>query len=406
MLGRMAVRAVLVWAVAICGVPFRSIAQVTVVKPGAEKVAINTAGMRPAGADAGRVFRATLDSDLERSGWFTLTGEVASLTVAGVAEDSRGRLEVSCSLLYAGRPRNSFKRSYNAQSSDARRLAHRVADEIVEAVKGVPGIASTRIAMIGSVGGRKDLFICDAYGGGLVQVTRQGAVCLAPGWYPDGDSIVYTSFHKGFPDIYRIDLLSRRRTRIVGYPGLNTGADISPDGRSMVLTLSKDGNPELYVMDVSGQRVTRLTRTPHAAEASPSWSPDGKRIVYVSDSSGSPQLYVVSRAGGGAQRISVRGNENVAPDWGPDGRIAFSSRRSGRYQICVLDPDSGEPEEQVTTDYVDHEDPSWARDERHIVYARTARYESVLYLLDTMGDPEIRLTAMQGDWYSPACSPK
>jgi len=174
----------------------------------------------------------------------------------------------------------------------------------------------------------------------------------------------------------------------------------------MALTLSKDGNPELYVMNLASRRLTRLTRTPKAAEASPSWSPDGRRIVFVSDSSGSPQLYLVSRTGGQARRITFRGNENVAPDWGPGDRIACSSRRGGRYQICVLDPDSDEPETQVTSDYSDHEDPSWMRDGRHIVYSRTLRYESVLYVLDTMGDPEIRLTTMRGDWYSPACSPK
>ena len=55
-----------------------------------------------------------------------------------------------------------------------------LADEIVQAVKGVKGIASTRIAMIGSHGARKDLYLCDADGGNLVKITNQGAVCLSP----------------------------------------------------------------------------------------------------------------------------------------------------------------------------------------------------------------------------------
>jgi len=385
---------------ALCGA-----SQVTVVKPSSGKVGISLVGLRPSGGDAASIFRRTLESDLKLSGWFVVTAQATSLTVSGRSEDAGGKLRVTCALAIAGNPRKSFRRNYSMRSSEARVLAHQVADEIVLAVKGVPGIASTRIAMIGSVGGRKDLYMCDADGGRLVQVTRQGAVCLAPAWSPDADYVVYTSFHKGYPDIYRIDLASRRRTRTVGYPGLNTGACISRDGRNMALTLSKDGNPELYVLDLRGGRVTRLTNTRGAAEASPSWSPDGKQIVYVSDSSGSPQLYIISRAGGQPRRISFRGNENVAPDWGPDGRIAYSSRRGGRYQICVLDPASRDPV-QLTSDYVDHEDPSWAPDGRHIVYARTARYESSLYILDTLGDGEIRLTTMKGDWYSPAWSPK
>ena len=166
-----------------------------------------------------------------------------------------------------------------------------------------------------------------------------------------------------------------------------------------------DGNPELYIVELRSGRLTRLTKTRHAAEASPSWSPDGRLIVFVSDSSGSPQLYVASRSGGKHRRITFRGNENVSPDWGPGGKIVYSSRREGRYQICVVDPSSGETI-QLTRDYVDHEDPSWAPDGRHIVYSRTVQYRSSLYILDTMGDPEIPLMSMRGDWYSPAWSPK
>jgi TolB protein len=173
----------------------------------------------------------------------------------------------------------------------------------------------------------------------------------------------------------------------------------------MVLTLSKDGNPDLYVMDLRSRNLTRLTRTQHAAEASPTWSPDGRQIAFVSDRSGSPHVYTVSVRGGRQQRITFQGRENVTPDWGPDGRLVCSSRRSGRYQVCVVDPREGS-EEQVTSDYVDHESPSWAPDARHIVYTRTEGHASDVYVLDTLGDPPIRLTTLQGDWHSPDWSPR
>jgi TolB protein len=203
--------------------------------------------------------------------------------------------------------------------------------------------------------------------------------------------------------VYAVDLGSNRRQQIAAFPGLNVGADVSPDGRSIVLTLSKDGNPDLYVMTLRTRRLTRLTKTRHAAEASPCWSPDGRQIVFVSDRPGRPHLYVLSKNGGKEKRLTFRGRENVAPSWGPDGRIAYSSRREGKYHICVMDLKAGE-DTQLTREYVDHEDPSWAPDARHIVYTRTEGYRSDLYVLDTMGDPPVRLTRLQGDWYSPAWS--
>lgn len=376
---------------------------VRVTGEGAGRVGIDIGGMSVAGA-AGVLFRRTLSDDLERSGWFVVRSG-ANVVVSGNFSGAGNSAKTTFQAINKTSHARYVGRTLSETTGGARRLAHRVADAIVEGVLGKRGIASTRIAMVGSRGGRKDVYLCDSDGAGMMNITRKGAVCLSPNWGPEGSSLVYTSFHRGFPDVYRIDLLRKKLGQLAGFPGLNAGADISPDGRRMVLTLSKDGNPDLYVMDLKTRRLTRITRTRHGAEASPSWSPDGRQVVFVSDKSGSPQLYVVGAQGGDPRRVTYRGSENVAPDWGPDGRIVYSSRRGGRYQICMIVPGQ-RAEEPLTQDFVDHEDPCWAPDGRHIVYVQTVRYHSDLYILDTKERRAVRLTTLQGDWYSPAWSPK
>jgi len=392
-------------AVLVLGAAVGTAQDVTVTKPGAEKSAIDVSGMTVPASDAGNTFRATLAADLKRSGWFTIAPRgTGPLAVDGVMRPDGDGFLVDCGAVHRGAGRSYFRRQFTGR--DARRLAHAVADEIVREVKGVAGIASTRVAMVGAHGTRKDLYLCDIDGANLTRITSQGAVCLSPNWWPDAGALLYTSFHGGFPDVYRIDLRTRRRSKIAGFPGLNAGADVSPDGRSIALALSRDGNPELYVMDVRSRRLTRLTRWTRSSEASPSWSPDGARIVFVSDRTGRPQLYVLDRRGREPERISFGGRECVAPDWGPDGRIVYSRRMGGgRYQLCILEPGSRHTV-QLTSGAADYEDPSWAPDGRHIVCVRTVNYRSDLYLLDTMGDAPVRLTTWDGDWYSPAWSPK
>ncbi|MBL7115729.1 MAG: PD40 domain-containing protein [Kiritimatiellae bacterium] len=377
-------------------------ADIEIVKPGGDKYLFDLSGLS-AGAVAGSEFKQTLSRDLELSGWFKAGGvTTASVLVKGAVEVSGGTLMATC--MVRRRDGHSYlNRVFSGKPDKSRVLAHVVADAIVKAVTGKPGIASTRIVMVGSRGGTKDLYVCDADGGNLLQITHDKKPCLFPKWSADARGIVYTSYVGGFPDVYHIDLVSGRRRRIAAFPGLNAGADVSPDGREIVLTLSKDGNPDVYTMNLRTRRIKRVTRTQHAAEASPTWSPDGRRIVYVSDRSGSPQLYVVSRDGGRGQRISFHGSENVSPDWGPDGRIVCSSRRNGRYQL-VLYTVQPQAELQITGEYVDHETPSWAPDGRHILFTKTQNYRSDLYVLDTKGDPQIRLTRLQGDWYSGAWS--
>jgi TolB protein len=347
------------------------------------------------------VFRGALQEDLKRSGWFAIAARGKALvSVSGRCVEAGGALTAD---IAADNPTASVRylvRTYTQTVEQAAALAHRVADDLVLAVKQVPGIASTRIAMVGSRRGRKNLYVCGPQGGDLVQITQDDAICLSPSWSPDGASLLYTSLHAGFPDVYLVNLLTRRRMRLAAFPGLNAGAEFSPDGERVALILSKDGNPELYLLAVADRSLKRVTRTRTAAEASPSWSPDGTRIAFVSDRSGSRQMYLADLRAGTERQISFRSSENHSPDWGPDGRIAYCSRRDGRFQICVLDPVTRR-EERITTDGADYEEPSWARDGRHLACTRTESHHSDVYILDTLGDPPIRLTAWPGDWYSP-----
>jgi len=381
-------------------------AQVRVTKAGSAKSLMNWSAFSTGTAPAARAFFETLRADLVRSGWFReASAGGGEFTLRGTCVQEGDRLQVKCQVLVTASGDYRLSRSYREPAAHVRPLAHRVADDIVEAVTGRKGIASTRVVMVGNRTGSKELYICDADGDGLKQLTRDQTVSVGPGWGPDGRSIIYTSYLKRFPDVYLIDIVSGQRKRISSYPGLNTGGAIAPNGRDAALILSKDGNPELYVKNLENGQLSRLTETRHAAEASPVWSPDGQRIAYVSDRSGRPQIYVIDRSGGAPTRLTRRGSENVAPDWGPNGLLAIASRVGGRYRIHVLDPATGQTK-QLPLDGADYEDPSWAPDGRHLVCTRTENYRSQVYILDTMGDPPVALLRHTGDWFSPAWSPE
>lgn len=379
---------------------------VRVTKNYAAKTAIDLSGLSCDATPAAALFRRTLESDINRSGWFVIAPPGGgAFKVQGRCDTSGPNISFRCEVLHAVTLENRLSKAFTATASQARQLAHRAADEIVLALTGFPGIASTRVALIGNGTGHKELYVCDADGENLRQVTRDGSISIGPSWDPQGRQVVYTSFRGGFPDVYLVDLDTGSRRVLARYPGVNIAGGFSPDGQDVALTLSKDGNPDIYIASVAGGKLTRLTTTAPAAEASPTWSPDGSQIAFVSDTSGSPHLYIMSRSGGERRRLTTRGSENVAPDWGPNGLIAYSSKRGPRYEICVIDPVKME-DRQITTGDADYEDPSWARDGRHIVCARKANYRSAVYILDTLGDNPIPLLKITGDWFSPAWSPK
>ncbi|MEI8139163.1 MAG: hypothetical protein WCI03_04770 [bacterium] len=374
--------------------------EVRVVKASGSKTSLDVSTFGAAGAN-GFVFRQTLTSDLERCGWFSLVRS-ASFTVTGSCHDNAGTLTVDCQVLNVLKSSVVLSKTYTDSSPNARRLAHKVADDIIMSIKGFRGICSGRIVMIGTATGNKELYTCDADGGNLHQLTHDKSISMAPRWSPDGSKIVYTSFLKGFADIYMIDSASGKRSVISRSPGINMAGAISPGGGEMLMVLSKDGNPEVYSKSFGSGQLIRLTRTPRAGEASPTWSPDSSQIAYVSDmaGAGSPQLYVMDRSGT-SRRLTSRGKENVDPDWGANNLIAFSSRRSGLYSVYIINPATME-ERQVSPSDGNYEDPSWASDGRHLVCAKREGGGTRIYLLDTMGDTPVCLTPYGGSWSAPS----
>ncbi len=308
----------------------------------------------------------TLKRDLVNSGYFAITpADQAQFTATG---SEAGGLHGAVTDRDG---KNSLSKNYGGSG---RSVVHHFADDIVAALTGARGSASTKIAFVGTRTGKKEIYTCDADGTNLVQLTHDGTISVSPGLSPDGQSLVYTGYQSGYADVYRIQIASGARTRIVKFPGTNSGAKFSPDGGRLALTLSKDGNPEIYVVSAGGGSPRRITHTA-GVESSPTWSPDGGELIYSSDEGGSPQLYRASASGGNATRLATGFGYNTAPSWSPDGkRVAFNTRGGGSFSVAILDLNGG-----GAHTVGDGEGPAWGADSRHLIFASG----SSLVMLDT-----------------------
>ena len=144
-------------------------------------------------------------------------------------------------------------------------------------------------------GGSSSLFLVNANGTGLVQLTRGYQHDAQPSWSPDGSLIAFESTRSGDTDVYVIrpdgsslegaDLLSRLRRR----SGLERRRPHVSRSRRRATASStstrstRDGTGEV--------RLTTLA----ADDADPAWSPDGTRIAFMSDRTGRRQVWVDER---------------------------------------------------------------------------------------------------------------
>jgi TolB protein len=173
--------------------------------------------------------------------------------------------------------------------------------------------------------------------------------------------------------------------------GYDAEAVLSPDGTRILFTSDRDGDLELYTMDVDGGNVTRLTFE-EGYDGGAFFSPDGSRIVYRAHHPTDPaeladfrallranlvrpsrvEIRVMNADGSGKRQITNNGAANFAPYFHPSGeKIIFSSNLHGGgprdFDLYLIGVD-GTGLERVTHSPGFDSFPMFSRDGRYLVW--------------------------------------
>jgi len=265
-----------------------------------------------------------------------------------------------------------FGTRYTHKKDQARNLAHRASNDIIQRITTFPGVSHTRILFVGETTGRrgmqvKEVYSIDADGQNLRRLTQDKSLAATPAWGANATEIYYTTYKDFNPDLAGMYLDGTHDWFISRRPGFNLSPAWSQKKKRVALTLTKDGNSELYLMDREGQSLRRLTYH-RAIDSSPHWSPSGDQIAFTSDRGGSPQIHITDDSGVNIRQLTRQGTYNDGARWSPLGdKIAFTSRVDGVFQIFTIDP-SGDNLHQLTSSDSGAEDPTWAPNGYVIAY--------------------------------------
>ena len=301
--------------------------------------------------------------------------------------------------------RQLLQKTYSGKPEDAVQFARAFTDEVIYYLTGNKGVFQTKIAAVRKTKKGRELWVMDIDGTGLRPVTKNGSINLLPAWTRDGQGLIFTSYIRHNPNLFRVPIGGGNPRLLSGERGLNTGGAMSPDGTKVALTLSRDGNSEIYVMNADGTGLKRLTNE-WAIDSSPSWSPDGKRIAFVSSRWGDPHIFVMNADGSGVKRITDRGTYNQTPDWSPKGDIIAFTARDERnvFDIFTVNVNTKEIK-RLTQDQGNNEEPSFSPDGNLVVFTSTREGgRSQIWIMALDGTNQRRITK-KGGFTTPAWSP-
>ncbi len=330
----------------------------------------------------------------------------ADAVVGGsVARLADGRYDVRYKLWDAVRGEELLGRSQLVVAGDLRLAAHRIADEIYQALTGEPGVFATRIAYVLRSGRRHTLHVTDADGERAQVALASAEPIISPAWSPDGRELAYVSFETQKAVVWVQSLVTGERRQLANFRGSNSAPAWSPDGRELVVTLSTAGIAQLFVMAREGGSPRRLTSS-SAIDTEAVYAPDGRFVYFVSDRGGGPQIYRVPPAGGSPERVTFGGAHNISPSISPDGKLMTYVARQGNgaFKLALMDLANG-GSVRLLTDTSDDESPSFAPNGRLIVYTSRERGRDVLMTTTLDGKIKTRLVSSGADMLEPAWGP-
>ena len=147
------------------------------------------------------------------------------------------------------------------------------------------------------------------------------------------------------------------------HSAIETEPVLSPDGKKLAYVSDRTGQPQVYSMDLSSKKVTRISRK-GGYNTSPAWSPDSSMVAFTSQKRGSKSTIYRVRIDdnlGTQTRVSPENISSESPAWSPDGSMVAFQGFQGVWKIFYV-LSSGGPAERLTNSskWIVETGPTWS----------------------------------------------
>ena len=370
-------------------------------------------GLRGQALEAAREIEQTLRDDLDQTEVFNSQGptELAVLTLTGdrsqdfeqyrslgnevvllaTIKQEGDKLVLDGWVYDLPSKQSILGKRFRGTLSQARLVAHYLADAMHYQFTGRPGLALTSIAFQSDRDGHQELYLMDYDGRNQRRISGHKSTSGYSDWSPAGDAIAYMSYFAGTPGIYYVELGTGKKIPIYDGGTLNLSPSFSPDGKSIAFAHSRQSNVDVFRCDRVCHDPVRLTRS-QAIDTNPSWSPDGQQLAFTSSRSGRPNIYVMNLDGSNVRRISFEGDYNDGASWQPGGtHIAYASREGNRFRIAATNLVDLKTR-ILTTGPDSYEEPCYSPDGRRILFTARRGKQSQVYVMNADGSDWRQLT--------------
>ncbi len=140
-------------------------------------------------------------------------------------------------------------------------LAHSIAYDINAKMGGAPmEWMKRKVIMVRLNGARKSEIVAADYTLSYQKVLLGGGMYGFAKWANrEQTDFYYTSLSDFKPTIYKVNLASGVKEKIISSDGMAVCSDVNENGKKLLLTLAPNGQPDVYMYDLTTKEKTRIT---------------------------------------------------------------------------------------------------------------------------------------------------
>ncbi len=204
--------------------------------------------------------------------------------------------------------------------------------------------------------GNPDIVSHDLTSGARSAVARYSGLNTSAAVSKDGRKVAMILSKSGSPDVYICNADGSDLKQLTKTKEDESSPTWSPDGRYVCFATRIEGRRVLAKVSIEGGAVQRIPTSGVSNPTEPDWSPDGRYIAFTAQMGGF-EICVVPASGGEA-KVMVGGED---PSWASNSRTIVFSRRAGSKRVLSLLDVPTKQVKDIGQNLGTCSQPSWAR---------------------------------------------